>query len=63
MACDHQRGGGIDQHGIAIGTRFPCQKAAQGFGVIGRIAPAQSIGRVAGKANIFGGNSYKIRLC
>ena len=38
-------------------------QAAQRIGIIGRIAAAQGIGRVAGKANVFGGNPHKARSC
>ena len=54
MACNHQGGGSIDQNRIAIGPGFSRQKPLERRGIIGRIATAQRLWRMAGQAKVFG---------
>ena len=54
LVGDHQRGGSIQENGIAVSTGCPIQKGAEGDGVLGRGAAQDRLERVDGQAGILG---------
>src|SRR3546814_3431207 len=54
---DDERGGGVEQHRVAIGAAFSGEQAAQGERVIGGIAAVDRGDRMAWQPGVLGGDA------
>src|SRR3546814_16618849 len=54
---DDERGGGVEQHRVAIGAAFSGEQAAQGQRVIGGIAAVDRRHRIAWQPGVLGGDA------